>query len=56
MFEQALQRLALIALLLAGQAAAQEVFVTRGAGSPVHSDKPQAGSRPLTLPELNVSI
>jgi hypothetical protein len=33
----------------------QEVFVTRGAGGPVYSDKPQPGSRtPLKLPELNV--
>jgi hypothetical protein len=41
--------------LLAVQALAQEVFVTRGAGGPVYSDKPQPGSRPVTLPELNVS-
>ncbi|MEF8718348.1 MAG: hypothetical protein V5B44_11710 [Candidatus Accumulibacter necessarius] len=41
--------------LLAVQALAQEVFVTRGAGGPVYSDKPQPGSRSVTLPELNVS-
>jgi hypothetical protein len=27
-------------------ALAQDVFVTRGAGSPVFSDKPQAGAKP----------
>jgi hypothetical protein len=32
----------------------QEVFVTRGAGSPVFSDKPQPGAKPVTLPPLNV--
>jgi hypothetical protein len=42
-------------LLLALPAVAQEVFVTRGAGSPVYSDRPQAGGKPVTLPELNVS-
>lgn len=43
--------------LLAVQAVApaQEVFVTRSAGGAVYSDKPQPGSRPVTLPELNVS-
>ena len=35
-------------------ALAQDVFVTRGAGSPVFSDKPQAGAKPLALPPLNV--
>ncbi len=44
-----------LALLFPVQAAAQEVFVTRGAGSPVYSDRPQAGGKPVTLPELNVS-
>lgn len=57
--EQAMRGSALIAqlcLLLHVQATwAQEVFVTRGAGSPVYSDRPQPGAQPLTLPELNVS-
>ncbi len=42
-------------LVVQAVALAQEVFVTRGAGGPVYSDKPQPGSRPVTLPELNVS-
>ena len=43
-------------LLLAAPAAlsADEVFVTRGAGGPVFSDKAQPGSTPLQLPPLNV--
>jgi hypothetical protein len=43
-------------LLLAAPAAlaADEVFVTRGAGGPVFSDKPQPGSTPLQLPPPNV--
>jgi hypothetical protein len=32
---------------LPSAALAQDVFVTRGAGSPVFSDKPQAGAKPL---------
>ncbi len=45
-----------LSLLLALPSAAlgQDVFVTRGAGSPVFSDKPQAGAKPLSLPPLNV--
>ncbi len=43
--------LALQAVALADQ---QEVFVTRGAGGPVYSDKPQPGAKPVTLPVLNV--
>ncbi|HOG03110.1 MAG TPA: hypothetical protein PLL14_03965 [Accumulibacter sp.] len=39
---------------LPSAAPAQDVFVTRGAGSPVFSDKPQAGAKPLSLPPLNV--
>jgi hypothetical protein len=39
---------------LPSAAPGQEVFVTRGAGSPVFSDKPQAGAKPLSLPPLNV--
>lgn len=44
-------------LLLSVPAAvpAQEVFVTRGAGSPMYSDQPQAGAKPVLLPELNIS-
>ena len=34
---------------------AQEVFVTRGAGSPVFSDKPQPGAKPVNLPPINVA-
>ena len=53
---KALAFIAQLCLLLYGQAAlAQEVFVTRGAGSPVYSDKPQPGAQPLSLPQLNVS-
>lgn len=52
---KALVLLVQVSLLLSVQAAAQDVFVTRGAGSPVYSDRPQPGARPLTLPELNVS-
>lgn len=34
---------------------AQEVFVTRGpSGSPIFSDKPQPGAKPITLPPLNL--
>lgn len=44
---------ALVSLLPAPPAAGQEVFVTRGAGSPEYSDKPQPGARPVHLPELN---
>ncbi len=39
---------------LPSAALGQDVFVTRGAGSPVFSDKPQAGAKPLSLPPLNV--
>ena len=49
--------LALAALLGSGlpsPSGAQEVFVTRGAGSPVFSDKPQPGAKPLALPPINV--
>lgn len=53
--EPAIQFLVLLSLLLSVQAAAQEVFVTRGAGSPMYSDKPQAGAQPVSLPELNIS-
>ena len=45
--------LALVSLLPVLPAAGQEVFVTRGAGSPEYSDKPQPGARPVSLPELN---
>lgn len=49
--------LAPVCLLLSVPAAApaQEVFVTRGAGSPMYSDQPQAGAKPVLLPELNIS-
>ena len=52
-----LARLAQVCLLLSVPAAApaQEVFVTRGAGSPMYSDQPQAGAKPVLLPELNIS-
>lgn len=50
---KALLLLALVCLLPALPAAGQEVFVTRGAGSPEYSDKPQPGARPVYLPELN---
>ncbi len=36
---------------LAGE---QEIFVSRGAGSTVYSDKPQPGGKSLTLPPINV--
>lgn len=50
------RRAPLLALLLALPAAgwAQEVFVTRGAGGTVYSDKPQSGGKALSLPPLNV--
>ncbi|HRF04649.1 hypothetical protein [Accumulibacter sp.] len=32
----------------------QEVFVTRGSGSPVFSDRPQSGAKPVRLPPINV--
>jgi hypothetical protein len=32
----------------------QEVFVTRGTGSPVFSDRPQSGAKPVRLPPINV--
>lgn len=52
-----LARVAQLCLLLSLPAAvlAQEVFVTRGTGgSPVFSDQPQPGAKPVTLPPLNV--
>jgi len=50
------QRLLLHLLLFAlpTSAAEQEVFVTRGAGSPVFSDRPQPGAKAVTLPPINV--
>lgn len=41
-------------LALPTGASAQEVFVTRGAGSPVFSDKPQPGAKAMVLPPINV--
>ncbi|MBL8396439.1 MAG: hypothetical protein JNK99_17125 [Candidatus Accumulibacter sp.] len=48
--------LARCCLLLAvlSTAQADDVFVTRGTGSPVFSDRPQPGAKPVTLPPLNV--
>jgi hypothetical protein len=43
-----------LALQVVALADQQEVFVTRGAGGPVYSDKPQPGAKPVNLPELNV--
>lgn len=50
---KALLLLAPVSLLAALSAAGQEVFVTRGAGSPEYSDKPRPGAKPVNLPELN---
>lgn len=59
---QALQLLGVLALVvilgllsaLPSLAGEQDVFVSRGAGSPVYSDKPQPGGKALTLPPINV--
>jgi hypothetical protein len=48
------QRLLLLLFALPTLAAEQEVFVTRGAGSPVFSDRPQPGAKAVTLPPVNV--
>ena len=39
---------------LAAEPQQQEVFVTRGSGSPVFSDRPQPGAKPVSLPPINV--